>query len=165
MNNNNIDDNKIFESVDISYETLDKAEKTLHSLVEQNDKIDNIRKHIDNSEYNLNISEILLNKMSSLGNRIKYYIFDLEEEDKEDSSEIKNNILTNNGNKIYSAHDCESEILLKNLKNIKNINCNIGNILYDQNIELKKIKNDISNLNLNINRINHNINDKLLYFS
>ena len=100
--------------------------------------------------------------MSSLGNRIKYYIFNSEEEDKEDSSEIKNNILTNYENKIYSVHDCESEILLKNLKNIKNINCNIGNILDDQNIELKKIGDDISNLNLNINRINYNINDKLL---
>ena len=162
MNNNNIDNSMFFESVDISYETLDKAEKTLNSLAEQNDKIDNIRKYIDNSEYNLNISEILLNKMSSLGNRIKYYIFSSEENAEKEESSDRNNLLTHYENKTYSKPKCESEILLKNLKNIKNINCNIGNILDDQNVELKKIGDDISNLNLNINRINDNINDKLL---
>jgi len=155
--NDKLSDNRyIKNSVDITYETLEKAEKTIENLHYQGEKIDNIKKSLENIDHNLNVSEILVNKMLSVKNRVKYYIYG------ENKIQPKPDIIQQKKiNKTISKSNSEIDILLNNLKNIRGINYEIGNVLTEQTDDLTQIDENISKYDINIKNLNDNISSKL----
>lgn len=155
--NDKLSDNRyIKNSVDITYETLEKAEKTIENLHYQGEKIDNIKKNLENIDHNLNVSEILVNKMLSIKNRVKYYIYG------ENKIQTTPDIIQKKEiNKTISKSNSEIDILLNNLKNIRGINYEIGNVLTEQTDDLTQIDENISKYDINIKNLNDNISSKL----